>query len=393
VRLWPRQVFLVVTVSGRRWNFCMSLAETTTQIEVVYHERPDAKETKIRGRLRGRDKTINFVGGDFRKRIAALEDQLAASTHDAELQRIALDRSRRNVARLSEHTGLCAELRDQVQQRNTWLGEWRRGCESLKAEAATTHAALERQLADQRNTIHDISAAAAFADEQHLELTGRLTALGVSHTGLLQEVFSAQAQRDDMRTQLLAAERVLRHALRARAKSADQLIATGAQLATSQAELLASHALVIDLQRQLFGAQPGVAPAGDDQHTLPAPLGEAAAADDLASLTEEAAADVSDPPTDVATILLRDPQADVSAYVLLGEPASPDGSVSADTFALAGLASSLDEWPAFISDGGPAHSLPGSRAASPGFDPLSPRLDGTTSLVCSPVLLLSPASD
>jgi hypothetical protein len=147
--------------------------------------------------------------------------------------------------------------------------------------------------------------------------------------------------------------------------------------------------LVIDLQRQLFGAQPGVAPAGDDQQIPPAPLGEAAAADDLTAPTEEAADDGSDPPTDVATILIRDPQADVSAYVLLGEPASPD----ADTFALAGLASSLDEWPDFTFDGVPAHCLPGSRAASPGFEPLSPRPDGTTSLVCSPVPPLSPASD
>ena len=353
--------------------------DSRPRIEVVAHDRPDAPEKNITFRMRGRNKEVHQRGVDYRKQIEELEKQLFIVTEDSARYRSSLDRARSEVARLSDHSGLCAKLREQIKQQQAWLTEWRAGCDTLKAEAAAKYAELAARLAVAQ------------------ELAKRNAPFADSHADLVQSLIATRSELDAKHKKLLEAEQALRYAQRARTKSDNQLITVGAQLAASQTELLTSSSRIIDLQQRILGqhiaapSDPAIgvtapdSPPADGEAPSPAPTDAGPMA--AAGLTYTFA---PGPPDDVASILVRDADADVNAYVLSGEPVSPDGTASDDS--LFDLAATLAAWTDLDPDG-PAAPGPSSFPDTHlGFDPLSPRPAGATSPTCSPRFAFPSAS-
>ena len=374
-----------------------------SQIEVVSNPRPDtdASAENVRHHPRGRDKEISRRGGNFRLIIIDLEGKLAAAEERiGQLQRD-LDRSRATSTRLSEHTGLCAQLRADVHTRDGWLTEWRQHCATLQAEAITTRTDFERRLAEGRATIEHL-------EERHLELSGGLTALTVANGGLQAEVASAQAQRDAHGAQLTRAKRALRHSVRDGYKLAQDLIVTGARLVGVQSELLGKGTAIMDLQRRLLPAEPitsaedsvssssslrrlfdgqSLAPASSQMEPdpwsppvsrsstpclSPAPDPDRLCAPDGAALLTDL-----DPPDSLASLLLRNPGADITGLLITGEPATPDSICADFGNLLESVFGNSDAAHLAVPNLSPNHSVSGDGLGS--FDPASPRPDGATS--------------
>lgn len=366
------------------------MTSPSSQIEVISNPRPDpdASADNVTSRLRGRHAELNKRGGDFRTRILKLEDELQAAADVNAQLRQDLERARANGARLSERTGLCAQLRADVKIRDDWLKGWRQGCETLQADATTARVNFERRLAEERATVEHF-------EERHLELSGNLSTLNLANGNLQAEVTAAQDQRDALRAQLDRAERALRHSVRARTTLANDLIAARAQLVCAQSELLDQRSEVIDLQRRLLPAEP--LPSTDDTASSTASLrlhfdgqslagagtgSESPAASQhgsprLSPVADSAAYRTSvspvsaiplDSPGDLASLLIRDPGADISSLLIIGEPVSPGDTPLFEDWADSGpVASNLS----------PPHSASGPELGL--FNSDSPRAIGATS--------------
>ena len=140
---------------------------TSTPPIILDDEHPDQPD-HVRTRLRGRHRVINKRGEDYRLQIIRLEDELQKSQEAAQLLAVDLGRSRATATRLSEHTGLCFQLRRQIQERDTSIGELRHTLADQKAAAEAAQTAHSRQL-------RGVLESAATADQLYKNLESRLT--------------------------------------------------------------------------------------------------------------------------------------------------------------------------------------------------------------------------
>ena len=351
---------------------------TSTPPIILDDEHPDQPD-HVRTRLRGRHRVINKRGVDYRVQIIRLEDELKESQDAAQLLAVDLGRSRATATRLSEHTGLCFQLRRQIQERDTSIGELRQTLADQKAAADAAQTAHSRQLRVVLET-------AAIADQFHNSLESRLAEVVASHGTLMRLYLKTQDERAELRKQLDRAERAVRHSLRDHARTSAQLIAVGAQLVNCQADLLAAA-----------GAAPAPPPTPAD-----VPLGAATVSADVPAallaapsspIGDEDAADLGQSPAaeegadddlslTLASRLCRNPGMDTSAFALAGEPISPADSPRSASSGLDCCPGAGAARPRSV----PSASSPdsGSSFGDPVFDPPSPRPPGATSPSGSP---------
>ena len=351
---------------------------TSTPPTIIDDEHPDTPD-HVRTRLRGRHRVINKRGEDYRLQIIRLEDELKESQEAAQLLAVDLGRSRATATRLSEHTGLCFQLRRQVQERDTTIGELRQTLADQKAAADAAQTAHSRQL-------RGVLESAATADQLYKNLESRLTEVVASHGTLMRLYLKTQDERTELRTQLDRAERAVRHSLRDHARTSAQLIAVGAQLVNCQADLLAAGGAAP--ARPLT---PAAVPLGatavsaDVPAALPAaplsPIGDEDAADLGRSPAAEEGAD-DDLSLTLASRLCRNPGMDTSAFALAGEPISPADSPRSVSPGLDCCPGAGADRPRSVPSASSTDS--GSTFGDPVFEPPSPRPLGATSPSGSP---------
>jgi hypothetical protein len=365
-------------------------------IEVVEFDRPPPAiqdEGNVLVRNRGRRKELVKRGGDFIQVILRLENQLETLKQEAHILLHERDLARRHHARLSEHGGLCGQLRNTLRLRDDTLAARDRTIADLGQQLLETTTSLELE----RTTGVELRAQVLFANTQQLEFSGRLTEALTNNADLEHRLAALGLERDLIRDQRRAADRTIRSAdrtildaRRQRNDAREQLVLATAKLALTEADLL-------ETTEALARAQP----APPAQGALVSPSAPAApaerdiGADEPASPRQAAHAPADPVAADelgddlaltAASILLRDPTADISFFTRVhhGEPTSPPddepldvssprpGDASGDSVLLL-----VADWSIFSPDVG---------GCSPLFDPPTPRIEGAT----SPDLSLGP---
>jgi hypothetical protein len=362
-------------------------------IEVVEFDRPppvNLDDVNVLVRNRGRRKEIVRRGGDFIIIIMRLEDQLEKRTEEVRVLCHERDLARRHVARLSEHGGLCGQLRTTLRLQDDTLAARNRKIADLNKQLLDTTTSLELE----RTTGVELRAQVLFANTQQLEFSGRLTEALTKIGDLEQHLATLGQERDHIKDQRRAADRAIRSAdrtildaRRQRDDARDRLVLTTATLALAEADLLeTTEALARARAESPAQGAPASASAQAALAEHGPRAGEPVSPRQAAPALANPAAD-NEPDDELsrtaASILLRDPSANVSSFVHDGEPVSSDdddlavssprrGDASGSSVLL--LVENLD----IFSPAGGAHS--------PLFDSFTPRIDGAT----SPDLTLSP---